>query len=128
VEAHGSGDLPWIFTRVDGSRACLRTVVLAVVIRVLGMSRGIHLWWSALQRSGRSGGDEETRTPDPLLAKEMLCQLSYVPATRGQREVVGAPGLEPGTSALSGPRSNQLSYAPVCAGPTGQARRPHRNP
>src|SRR5687768_3610006 len=24
------------------------------------------------------GGDEETRTPDPLLAKEMLCQLSYV--------------------------------------------------
>ena len=27
----------------------------------------------------RGGGDEETRTPDPLLAKEMLCQLSYVP-------------------------------------------------
>ena len=27
----------------------------------------------------RSGGDEETRTPDPLLAKETLCQLSYVP-------------------------------------------------
>jgi hypothetical protein len=25
------------------------------------------------------GGDEETRTPDPLLAKEMLFQLSYVP-------------------------------------------------
>ena len=29
---------------------------------------------------GRGGGDEETRTPDPLLAKEMLYQLSYVPA------------------------------------------------
>ena len=28
------------------------------------------------------GGDEETRTPDPLLAKEMLCQLSYVPFRR----------------------------------------------
>jgi hypothetical protein len=27
----------------------------------------------------QDGGDEETRTPDPLLAKEMLCQLSYVP-------------------------------------------------
>jgi hypothetical protein len=27
----------------------------------------------------QSGGDEETRTPDPLLAKEMLFQLSYVP-------------------------------------------------
>jgi hypothetical protein len=31
---------------------------------------------------GEDGGDEETRTPDPLLAKEMLCQLSYVPADR----------------------------------------------
>ena len=30
----------------------------------------------------RDGGDEETRTPDPLLAKEMLCQLSYVPLGR----------------------------------------------
>ena len=30
----------------------------------------------------RVGGDEETRTPDPLLAKEMLCQLSYVPSRR----------------------------------------------
>jgi hypothetical protein len=29
--------------------------------------------------SERVGGDEETRTPDPLLAKETLCQLSYVP-------------------------------------------------
>jgi hypothetical protein len=28
----------------------------------------------------RVGGDEETRTPDPLLAKEMLLQLSYVPS------------------------------------------------
>ena len=26
------------------------------------------------------GGDEETRTPDPLLAKEMLFRLSYVPS------------------------------------------------
>ena len=30
--------------------------------------------------AGEDGGDEETRTPDPLLAKEMLYQLSYVPA------------------------------------------------
>ena len=27
-----------------------------------------------------SGGDEGTRTPDPLLAKEVLSQLSYIPA------------------------------------------------
>jgi hypothetical protein len=53
------------------------------------------------------GGDEETRTPDPLLAKEMLCQLSYVPAEATL--VVGDTGLEPVTSALSGQRSNQLS-------------------
>ncbi len=40
---------------------------------------------------------------------------------------VGAPGLEPGTSALSGPRSNQLSYAPrrETAPKTKQNRRPH---
>ena len=65
--------------------------------------------WSVV---GGSGGDEETRTPDPLLAKEMLCQLSYVPVESQHATMVGAPGLEPGTSALSGPRSNQLSYAP----------------
>jgi hypothetical protein len=53
------------------------------------------------------GGDEETRTPDPLLAKEMLCQLSYVPAPGVG--MVGDSGLEPETSALSGQRSNQLS-------------------
>jgi hypothetical protein len=32
---------------------------------------------------GGDGGDEETRTPDPLLAKEVLYQLSYVPAAPG---------------------------------------------
>ena len=30
-------------------------------------------------QTGKGGGDEETRTPDPLLAKEMLYRLSYVP-------------------------------------------------
>ena len=34
----------------------------------------------SVDSAGRCGGDEETRTPDPLLAKEMLYQLSYVPA------------------------------------------------
>ncbi len=57
-------------------------------------------------RGAAGGGDEETRTPDPLLAKEMLCQLSYVPVPR---TVVGVSGLEPETSALSGQCSNQLS-------------------
>jgi len=29
--------------------------------------------------TGRSSGDERTRTADPLLAKQVLYQLSYVP-------------------------------------------------
>ena len=65
---------------------------------------GIQVWGGLV----KVGGDEETRTPDPLLAKEMLCQLSYVPADR-LTTVVGVSGLEPETSALSGQRSNQLS-------------------
>jgi hypothetical protein len=40
-------------------------------------------------RSLRGGGDEETRTPDPLLAKEMLFQLSYVPLPASVRMVDG---------------------------------------
>ena len=29
------------------------------------------------------GGDEEDRTPDPLLAKQVLSQLSYTPKVSG---------------------------------------------
>ena len=45
----------------------------------------IQLWCGLAQvldlrcLSREGGGDEETRTPDLLLAKEMLYQLSYVP-------------------------------------------------
>ena len=45
----------------------------------------VQVWCPQL----RSGGDEETRTPDPLLAKEMLCQLSYVPGSHVTRQAVG---------------------------------------
>ena len=31
--------------------------------------------------------------------------------------MVGVPGLEPGTSSLSGTRSNQLSYTPIKSTP-----------
>ena len=61
----------------------------------------------AIAVPAKRGGDEETRTPDPLLAKEMLYQLSYVP--RLPTGVVGVSGLEPEASALSGQCSNQLS-------------------
>ena len=71
---------------------------------------------NSVSADGVFGGAEGTRTPDPLLAKEVLSQLSYGPtcelsAISCQRSafVVGDGGLEPPTSVLSGPRSNQLS-------------------
>ena len=51
------------------------------------------------------GGDDRIRTGDPLLAKQVLSQLSYIPAGR----LVGLPGIEPGTSRLSSARSSHLS-------------------
>ena len=49
-------------------------------------------------------GGKRTRTAGPLRAKQVLYQLSYTP-----RRIMGYPGLEPGTSPLSGVRSNHLS-------------------
>ena len=54
-------------------------------------------------------GEDGTRTRDPLLAKQVLYQLSYFPALVRQLRV-RVPGFEPGTSALSELRSSQLSY------------------
>ena len=54
-----------------------------------------------------AGGAGGTRTPDFRLAKAALSQLSYGPTA--VLWVVGDGGLEPPTSVLSGPRSNQLS-------------------
>ena len=53
-----------------------------------------------------ASGDGEIRTHDPLLARQVLSQLSYAP-------VMGLSGLEPPTSRLSGVRSNRLSYKPI---------------
>ena len=58
-------------------------------------------------RGGFAGGAEGTRTPDFRLAKAALSQLSYGPTS--ELRLVGDGGLEPPTSVLSGPRSNQLS-------------------
>ena len=49
------------------------------------MSSGIGLTNPAERRGAAgspkgAGGDERTRTADPLLAKQVLYQLSYVPA------------------------------------------------
>ena len=53
------------------------------------------------------GGAAGARTPNLRRARAALSRLSYDPRR------VGAPGLEPGASALSGPRSDRLSYAPI---------------
>ena len=53
-----------------------------------------------------NGGARRDRTADPLLAKQVLSQLSYGPG------LVGLGGFEPPTSPLSGVRSSHLSYRP----------------
>ena len=55
------------------------------------------------------GGDNRNRTDDPLLAKQVLSQLSYTPIDG----MVGLSGLEPPTLRLSVVRSSQLSYRPI---------------
>ena len=66
-------------------------------------------------------GDDRARTDNLRLARAALSQLSYVPGVSesGRKfvicnlnSVVGVGGLEPPTSALSEPHSNQLSYTP----------------
>ena len=60
-------------------------------------------------RSVFGGGPKWTRTDDPLLAKQVLSQLSYTPIDG----MVGLSGLEPPTLRLSVVRSSQLSYRPI---------------
>ena len=84
-------------------------------------------------------GDKGIRTLDPLLARQVLSQLSYTPmGTSMQQQTIslyafyllllcisstlfalrmGLSGLEPPTSRLSGVRSNQLSYKPIIRQP-----------
>ena len=76
-----------------------RESTYSVVKELRGQSRDSLIALSA------PGGDDRSRTGDPLLAKQVLSQLSYIPACHP----VGLPGIEPGTSRLSSARSNQLS-------------------
>ena len=61
-------------------------------------------------------GAEGIRTLDPLVANQVLSQLSYSPVACGvlnSRLPVGLGRVERPTSRLSGVRSNHLSYRPV---------------
>jgi hypothetical protein len=62
------------------------------------------------------GGADRDRTGDPLLAKQVLSQLSYSPL-RCVAKMVGLGRVELPTSPLSGVRSNQLSYRPALRAP-----------
>jgi hypothetical protein len=64
--------------------------------------------------AGQAGGADRVRTGDPLVANQVLSQLSYSPGSSG---LVGLSGFEPLTSRLSAVRSSQLSYRPVVSGP-----------
>ena len=68
----------------------------------------IFLCKRPLERANRDG-DEGTRTPDLLRAREALSHLSYIPYTLIK---VGLTRLELVTFPLSEERSNRLSYRP----------------
>mgnify|MGYP006924700340 CR=1 FL=1 len=93
---------------------------------------------TASLNTNRFGGAERDRTADPLLAKQVLSQLSYSPiqldrpghhvqgsATlpasvfprRAPSKMVGPGRLELPTPRLSSVCSNQLSYGPILVKP-----------
>jgi hypothetical protein len=56
----------------------------------------------------KDGGDERARTADPLLAKQVLCQLSYIPK-----------GMAADGAGLAGARPEGSPHEPggACGGP-----------
>ena len=82
----------------------------------------VHTFQHNASASASANGDGEIRTLDPLLARQVLSQLSYAPLVKVLLFSIvfsfrmGLNGLEPSTSRLSGVRSNQLSYKPIFFG------------
>lgn len=96
--------------------------------------------------TNRFGGAERDRTADPLLAKQVLSQLSYspissiapnffgvrqlprhrlfpaAPCVAKRRSMVGPGRLELPTPRLSSVCSNQLSYGPILVKPVQTAK------
>jgi hypothetical protein len=80
----------------------------------------IHTGTAAGSPQGWSRGDSNPGPPP--------CKGGALPAKLRPPGGVGAPGLEPGTSALSGPRSHHLSYAPAGRSPGRPSAGGHRVP
>ena len=57
--------------------------------------RSNHLSYEPLYEPSGSGGDERDRTDDPLLAKQVLSQLSYTPINGSRSFGVHTHALEP---------------------------------
>ena len=102
--------------------ALFRLALLHSRSRARGFSSFFALY-SVFKVPGLIRGDDEIRTRDPLLARQVLSQLSYAP---GVLSPMGSSGLEPPTSRLSGVRSNRLSYGPrlFCFRPASALRAP----
>ena len=62
------------------------------------------------------GGDDGNRTHDPLLAGQVLSQLSYTPMILGLLSCVRFPGIEPDDHRLRYQVLSQLSYTPITLG------------
>jgi hypothetical protein len=62
-----------------------RTIIRKLVVRGLASSpwTSLHAGGFSMIRDNSGGGAEEIRTPDLLLAKETLYQLSHGPKERG---------------------------------------------
>ena len=81
--------------RVPGSQP-RRGFVALVTGRTILDSRHVSRHAELAQRrqggiyAGQGGGDEGNRTPNPRLAKAVLCQLSYVPVRAGPYPLGGA--------------------------------------
>ena len=81
--------------------------------RLLKVRKLVSFSWIISKRpldTKLDGGAGRDRTDDPLLAKQVLSQLSYGPSSSN---LVGLGGLEPPTPRLSSVCSNQLSYKPL---------------
>ena len=96
-------------SRMPSARATFSDSTLQIVKERQPIQSDTQAHQHALGRLIFIGGGERDRTDDPLLAKQVLSQLSYTP----NKPLVGLVGLEPTTPALSRRCSNQLSYRPL---------------